>query len=296
MLFLPVEYDEPLFRPPGEANSLIFQATIGCSYNKCAFCDMYTIKKFKVRDINDVKDEIRKMASFYPGLRKFFIADGNAMVLPASKLLDIIKYINENFRNIQRISAYALPKDIISKSDSELKMMRGAGLKLLYIGIETGDDELLRAVNKDETYDTTVEGISKAHSAGIDTSVMIINGLGGKKYSVRHAENSAKIVNSVQPKYLSLLTLSLPLGLERYIKRFKDDFIPLDMKGILGEVKNFVSGTKLDNTIFRADHISNLLVLKGILSRDKERIINEIGSAMDMHSDMPLDYSRNTFL
>ena len=296
MFFSPVKYDEPLFRPPAEANSLIFQVTIGCSYNKCAFCEMYNMKKFKVRDLKNVQKEIKDMSSYFPSTRKFFIADGNAMVLPAHKLLNVVNSINDSFRNIQRVSAYALPKDIISKSDNELENLRKAGLKLLYIGIETGDDGLLRAVNKGETYDSTLQGLLKAHNAGIDTSVMIINGLGGKKYSIKHAENSAKIVNNARPRFLSILTLSLPLGVDRYKKRFKDDFIPLDLRELLEEVKLFVANTELENTIFRSDHISNYLVLRGILSRDKERIMEEIDSAIDKYPGIPHDYSRNTLL
>ncbi len=296
MFFSPVEYDEPLFRPPAEANSLIFQVTIGCSWNKCAFCEMYTMKKFRIRDPADVKKEIKALSSHFPDVRKFFIADGNAMVLPSHRLTDIFNCINDNFNRIQRISAYALPGDILNKTDKDLENMRKAGLKLLYVGIETGDDGLLRAVNKSETSVSTIEGLKMAHHAGIDTSVMIINGLGGAKYSVRHAENSALVVNSTQPRFLSLLTLSLPLGAERYKQRFKDEFIALDLKGLLNEAKLFIMHTELENTIFRTDHISNFLVLKGILSRDKEKLMEEINTAIAGCSDTPVDYGRHTML
>jgi radical SAM superfamily enzyme YgiQ (UPF0313 family) len=296
MIFSPLEYDEPLFRPPAEANSLIFQFTIGCSWNKCAFCEMYTMKKFKIRDNEDVKKEIITMSKHFPEVRKFFVADGNAMVLPAHRLIDIFNHINNNFNNIQRISAYALPGDIIKKSGKDLENLRKAGLKLLYIGIETGDNDLLKTVNKNETYESTLEGLKKAHNAGIDTSVMIITGLGGEKYSIKHAEKSAEIVNEAQPRFLSLLTLSLPFGLDHYITRFKDEYIPLDLKGLLNEVKIFVSNTELNNTIFRTDHISNFLVLKGILSRDEEKMLEEINTAIDKYSDLPIDYSRHTML
>ncbi len=294
MFFSPLNYDEPLFRPPAEANSLIFQVTIGCSWNNCAFCEMYTMKKFRVRDLDDLKKEIKETSGYFPDTRKFFIADGNAMVLPAQKLMVVIKCIDENFSKIQRISAYALPKDILSKSDKELQSLQKAGLKLLYIGIETGDDDLLKAVNKRETYNSTLEGINKAHEAGIDTSLMIINGLGGSKYSMKHAENSAKIINLIQPKYLSLLTLILPRGLDHYKRRFKGEFVPLDLKGLLEEVKVFIFKTELKNTIFRTDHISNYLVLKGILSRDKLKILDQIDKALDKCTNIPFDYSRNS--
>ena len=294
MFFSPLNYDEPLFRPPAEANSLIFQLTVGCSWNRCAFCEMYTMKEFRVRDLDDVKKEIKETSKYFPEIRKFFIADGNSMVLPARKLMDIINCISKNFNRIQRISAYALPTDILSKSDKELQSLKEAGLKILYIGIESGDDDLLKAVNKRETYNSTLDGINKAHNAGIETSVMIINGLGGLKYTVKHAENSAKIVSMLQPKYLSLLTLILPLGLDHYIKRFKGDFIPLDLKGLLKEVKVFIQNTKLKNTIFRTDHISNYLVLKGILSRDKQKILAEIDKTLEKAVNIPFDYSMNT--
>jgi radical SAM superfamily enzyme YgiQ (UPF0313 family) len=294
MFFSPLSYEEPLFRPPAEANSLIFQLTVGCSWNKCSFCEMYTMKKFRVRDLDDVKNEIKEASGYFPEIRKFFIADGNAMVLSASKLMDIITCIKENFSKIQRISAYALPRDLMSKSDKELQNLNKAGLKILYIGIETGDDSLLKAVNKRETYSSTLDGINKAHNAGIDTSLMVINGLGGLKYSMQHAENSAKIINLLQPKYLSLLTLILPKGLEHYKSRFKGEFIPLDLKGLLRELKVFVTGTELKNTIFRTDHISNYLVLKGILSRDKHRMMNLIDKALNNCINVPFNYSSNS--
>jgi radical SAM superfamily enzyme YgiQ (UPF0313 family) len=252
------------------------------------------MKKFRVRNIDDVKKEIELAASYFPETRKFFIADGNAMVLPAKNLVDVINHINKTFNSIQRISAYALPKDILSKSDQELEGLRKAGLKILYIGIETGDDDLLKAINKRETCNSTLEGFIKAHNAGIETSVMIINGLGGLNYSVKHAENSAKIVNLIQPKYLSLLTLILPLGLEHYRKRFKDEFIPLNLKGLLEEVKIFIVNTELKSTIFRTDHISNYLALKGILSKDKIRILDEIDKTLNEYSDIPFDYCRGS--
>ena len=183
MLSSLIQYDEPLFRPPAEARSVIVQATIGCSWNKCAFCEMYTSKKFKVRPFEDVQKDIKNLVGLYPGCRRVFIADGNAFMLSANKLMPLLKEINICFPSLQRISSYALPKDILQKSPEELNLLRREGLKLLYVGIETGSDMLLQLVNKGETYDTILQGICMAHEAGIDTSIMILNGLGGAKYS-----------------------------------------------------------------------------------------------------------------
>ena len=281
MNFLPIEYDEPLFRPPAEANSLIFQITIGCSWNKCAFCEMYTSKQFKVKKEAEIIREIKDAALVYSDSRKIFLADGNAMVLSTKKLLTILAAINENFPKVHRVSTYALPKDISSKSMDELIQLRNAGLKLLYIGIESGDDEILKLVNKGETYDSTVKGLLKAKEARMKLSVMIINGLAGLKYWKQHAINSAKILNEIQPEFASILTLMLPYGLERYKKRFTGTFITMNTVDLMKELETFIQHTELNSTIFRSNHASNYLVMKGNLSRDKERFLQEIRNSIE---------------
>lgn len=281
MFFPYLNYDEPLFRPPSEAYSLIIQVTLGCSWNKCAFCEMYTSKKFKVRNEEDVFNEINSVAEFSDDIKKVFLADGNAMVMSTDKLLRILTHLNEKFPKLTRVSAYAIAKDLENKSVEELKELYDAGLKLIYVGIESGDNELLRLINKGETYESTVKNLLKAKEAGIKSSVMILSGLGGKKYSEQHAVNSAKVVNEIQPDYLSTLVLSFPFGVDHFIKRFKGDFQQMDIADLLKELKLFISETKLNNVIFRSDHASNYLVLKGILSRDKERMLKEINFAID---------------
>ncbi|MCG8698946.1 MAG: radical SAM protein [Bacteroidales bacterium] len=271
-----INYIEPVFRPPAEANSVILQATIGCSWNKCAFCEMYKSKKFSVRPLSDIKQDIAILSKTYLRTKKVFLADGNAMVLTASKLLAVIDEINTHFGKLQRISSYALPKDILSKTDLELANLKANGLKLLYVGIESGDDELLGLLNKGENYQTTKEGILKAHNAGIDTSVMVLTGLGGKKYSKQHALHSAELINSLNPKFLSTLNLSFPYGVDHFQERFRGEFIPLTIKGVLQEMSMFISALNLDRTIYRSDHVSNQLVLKGNLPRDKEIMLQQI--------------------
>ena len=281
MFYTPISYNEPVFRPPAEAYSAIVQATIGCSWNKCAFCEMYTSKKFRVRSLDELKPEIETLANFYRGTKKVFLADGNAFVLSANKLIPVLNEINEQFGKIQRISSYALPKDIANKSESELKELKALGLKLLYIGIETGDDELLKLINKGETFNSTVGGVLKAHAAGIDTSIMIINGLGGRKYAKQHALKSAEIINRVNPKFLSTLTLSLPYGINHFKNRFNGDFEQQTIVELYEELLLFIKNIDVNQLIYRSDHVSNNLILKGSLSKDKASLIEMIRIAIE---------------
>lgn len=273
-------YNEPLFRPPAEANSVILQVTHGCSWNRCAFCEMYTSKQFKIRKVEDLVSEIEILSKFYKGTRKIFLADGNAFVLSYEKIAPILIEINKKFGKVQRVSSYALPKDILSKSEPELKNLKELGLKLLYVGIETGDDELLGLINKGESYYSTLNGILKAQEAGIETSIMIINGLGGAKYSHQHATNSAKIINQINPKYLSTLTLSFPFGENHFKERFKGEYIPQTVVELFEELKQFLLLTDLNNVIYRSNHVSNNLILEGVLSKDKQKLIIQIEKAI----------------
>jgi len=242
---------------------------------------MYTTKKFSIRDIDEVKAEIRLMEAYADRVRKVFLADGNAMALPADYLLELLQELNRAYPSLKRVSAYAIPKDLNAKTVEELTQIREAGLKLIYVGIESGDDEVLGMVNKGETYDSTVEGMLKSKEAGMKSSVMILSGLGGKKYRRQHAVNSARVVNAVQPEFLSTLVLSYPHGLEHFRKRFKGDFQPCEIPDLLDELKVFLSNTELEQTVFRSDHASNYLILKGILGRDKLRMLDEIEAAMN---------------
>lgn len=275
-------YDEPLFRPPAEAYSAIIQATLGCSWNRCAFCEMYSSKKFKVRSIDELKPEIEALSRIYSDAKKVFLADGNAFVLSTNKLIPILEEINKHFGRIQRVSSYAMPRDILSKSDEELKIIRELGLKLLYVGIETGDDELLKLIDKGETSSSTVEGILKAHNSGIETSIMIINGLGGKKYSQQHAINSAKIINQINPKFLSTLTLSMPYGENHFRSRFQGEYSPLSTVELFEELRTFIGLTELNNVIYRSNHVSNNLILSGTLSKDKDTLLNQLDRAIEI--------------
>jgi len=277
----PIRYIEPVFRPPSEARSLILPVTNGCSWNKCTFCEMYTAlqKKFRARDEQEVLDEIRRCGERY-AVRRVFLADGDAMVLPPHRLLRILEAIREHMPTVQRVTSYCLPSNLKRKSVQDLVALREAGLAMIYIGAESGDDEVLQRVNKGETFSSTKEAMLKAGEAGIKRSVMILNGLGGHSLSEQHAINSARLMNATQPEYLSTLVVSFPQGMERYKAQFPD-FAPLNQRELFQEMELFLSELELNQTIFRSDHASNYLVLKGVLNADKERMLSQIRLAID---------------
>ncbi len=275
-----LNYDEPLYRPPSEAYSLILQATIGCSWNQCAFCEMYSTKKFRVKEEKILFEEIDSLKMWGDDIKKVFIADGNSFVLSFAKLSRILDKLNDSFPKLNRVSAYALPRDIAAKTDEELKELVEKGLKLLYVGVESGDDELLKAINKNESFDAMSEALQRARRAGIKLSIMILNGLGGKHYSRNHAINSARLMNEVQPEYLSTLVLSYPRGCDHYKSKFKGNFEPHDTIGLINEMGYFIANLELDNTVFRSDHASNYLVLRGNLNRDKDMLLAKIGEVL----------------
>lgn len=276
MVVLPIEYIEPLFRPPSEADALILQITLGCTWNECAFCEMYSTRKFTVRKQEEVFTEIEASAPFAEMVRKVFLADGNAMALSSRRLHPVLKKINATFPKLKRISCYAMASDFSKKTMEELVALREAGLTQCYIGIESGDDEVLRLMNKNETYDSTVKGLLRAKEAGIKLSVIILNGVGGLKYSRQHAIGSAKALNAIQPGFASVLVLSFPKGTEHYKERFGGEYQPMSIKELLEEMHVFIEHTELENTIFRSNHASNYLVLKGVLGRNKDQFLKAL--------------------
>ncbi|VAW25842.1 Fe-S oxidoreductase [hydrothermal vent metagenome] len=293
MQMFPINYDEPLFRPPSEGNSLIIQVTLGCSWNKCAFCEMYTSKSFKARNEEEVFSDIEAFKPYASQIRKVFLADGDPLVLSTSRLIRILEKLVDTFPNLRRVSTYASPSNIARKSLEELKLLREKGLSLLYVGIESGDSEVLKAIKKGETYQTTIEGLNKSKEAGIDSSVMIINGVGGVVLTEQHAINSAKVLNLTQPKFASTLVLTAYKGLNHYKNRYKGEFVELDTIHLFKELHLFMNHLELDNTIFRSDHASNSLVLKGVLGRDKQIFLAQIEEAINNPDPMYLRRNSN---
>lgn len=279
---IPIRYVEPVYRPPSEAESLILPVTDGCSWNQCTFCEMYTApqKKFRARSEEEVLDNIRALGARYGSrLRRIFLADGDALVLPTRRLLNILAAIREHLPAVRRVSSYCLARNLAKKSVSELQALAAAGLGLVYLGAESGDDEVLAAVSKGETYATTLDALEKLGAAGVSRSVMILNGLGGRQLSRQHAENSARLINAAQPEYLSTLVVSFPLGEARFRAAFPN-WEPLEQAALFDEMRHFISALELRRTVFRSDHASNWLFLKGTLGADKERLLAEIDAAL----------------
>ncbi|WP_252271557.1 radical SAM protein [Pseudomonas subflava] len=277
----PIAYIEPVFRPPSEAHSLILPVTNGCSWNACTFCEMYTApqKKFRARDEDQVLEEIRR-ASERLIVQRVFLADGDALVLPTRRLLNILRAIREHLPEVERVSSYCLPRNLRKKSVDELKELADAGLKMAYVGCESGDDEVLARVNKGETYESSLSALDKLGQAGITRSVMILNGLGGIALSAQHADNSARLMNAAQPEFLSTLVVSFPMGEERFRQGFAD-FQPLGQHELFLEVERLLQGLELRDTVFRSDHASNYLVLKGNLGVDKARLLAQVRQAIE---------------
>ena len=290
MYSFPIDYIEPVFRPPSEAKSLILPVTNGCSWNQCTFCEMYTQpqKKFRARKPEDIRADIEKAAAAFGDVRRVFLADGDAMVLPTRRLLEIIADLKRGFPGLERVSSYCLPRNLAKKSVEELAQLREAGLKILYVGMESGDDEILRRVNKGETWESTRSALVKIREAGLVSSVMVLNGLGGETLSRQHAINTATLCNETQPDYLSTLVVSFPQGEERFREGFGADFVPLGQLALFEEIRVFLEHLELDNTIFRSDHASNYLVLKGTLGRDKDRLLQQVNMAITQPGAVPL--------
>lgn len=278
-----LNYIEPVFRPPSEWKSLILQVTNGCSWNQCSFCDMYTAsqKRFRAQKIDKLEQELNKVSSSQAHISRVFLADGDAMTLPFARLEEICLLIKKFLPSVTRISSYCLPRNINNKTPEQLQRLRELGLTLLYIGCESGDDEVLKRINKGETFTSSLTALQKIKAAGIKSSVMILNGLGGVSLSRQHALQSAKLMNAAQPEFLSTLVVTLPLGTERMDKAFDGHFQLPNQMQLFEEMQVLLSHLELDKTIFRSDHASNYLVLKGVLGKDKASLLGQVEAAMN---------------
>jgi radical SAM superfamily enzyme YgiQ (UPF0313 family) len=290
MAFLPIRYIEPVFRPPSEADSLILPVTDGCSWNRCAFCEMYTEpqKRFRPRDEAEVLDSIARCgAQFGDGVKRVFLADGDAMTLSTRRLATILTAIRRDLPGVRRVSSYCLPRNLRKKSVEELRELAALGLSLVYVGAESGDDEVLARVDKGETFETTRDALEKLREAGIKRSVMILNGLGGRALSRQHALHSAALMNATQPEFLATLVVTFPQGETRFRGKF-GDWEPLDVLGLMEEMELFLSALELRRSVFRSDHASNWLVLKGTIGVDKPRLLQELRAAIVAPDAAPL--------
>ncbi|MEM2062723.1 MAG: radical SAM protein [Candidatus Nitrosocaldus sp.] len=269
-------YVEPLYRPPSEADSLILQVTIGCSYNRCSFCSMYRSKRYEERSWDEIKAEIEYVAEEYPSTRRVFLADGDALNISTEYMLKILEYLYRSFPKLERVSCYAMPKNLLQKSEQELVALRDAGLKLLYIGIESGSDTVLRKVTKGATSKGIIDGCLKAKSAGIQLSCMLILGLGGRRYSMEHAIASARVASIIAPEYLAALTLLLDdVVRDEFMSKFGEPFEQLSDVEVLDELKMLVEHIEPRDgkIIFRANHASNPYPIKAVLPDDRARVL-----------------------
>lgn len=290
MTVLPIRYVEPVFRPPSEAESLILPVTDGCSWNRCTFCEMYTApqKAFRARDEAEVVDSIRRTGERYGAqVRRVFLADGDALVLPTRRLLVYLEAIRTHLPAVHRVSSYCLARNLTKKSVAELKTLADAGLRLAYLGAESGDDEVLARVNKGETFESTRTALDKLGEAGITRSVMILNGLGGEALSAQHADNSARLINATRPEYLSTLVVTLHDAGRRFLQAWPD-WQALSQQGLFREMERFLAALELERTVFRSDHASNWLVLKGTLGADKARLLAQVRAAIAQPESAPL--------
>lgn len=281
-------YDFPLYRPPSEAYSLIIQITLGCSHNKCSFCSMYKEKKFVIKSIEDIKSDIDAFRAMYKNrsVEKIFLADGDALVVPTEILVQVLDYIKEVFPECKRVSIYGTAIAIHQKSVEDLKKLYEKGLTLVYLGVESGDNDALKFIKKGIRAERVVELAKKIQDTGIDLSITLIAGLMGKfQDNKMHAINSAKIITDISPKYASILNLRLYEGTELYDLMQQGKYDYLEGVEVLKEMRLVLSSidpSKITKPIiFRANHASNYLNLKGNLPEDIPRMIAEIDNAIE---------------
>jgi radical SAM superfamily enzyme YgiQ (UPF0313 family) len=277
-----IQYEGSIYRPPSEARSLILQATIGCSHNQCAFCIAYQEKHFRARPEADLLEEIDWAAREIPETRRVFLADGDALVLSTDRLLRILERLFRTLPNLERVTTYGSPQNFLHKSVKDLTQLREAGLTMVYYGIESGDDDILKRIQKGATSDQIITGGLKSKEAGMDLSATVILGTGGPTLSARHAEATAMLLNAIAPRYASALTLMLEPRRPSYEDLFGDPtWRMLNPLESLAECRHLLANIHANGIIFRSNHASNYLSLAGDLQQDKPRLLAEIDTALN---------------
>ena len=266
-----MQYSSRLFRPPAEAESLIFQVALGCPHNRCRFCAMYKGVRYHVRQPADVAAEFAAAAGRYPDERRIFLADGDVMALPFARLRELLEALNRVFPQLARVNLYANGSSILAKSDAELEALRRLRLNTLYVGLETGDEALLQKVDKGETAAGMTEAVRRAQAAGLKCSVMVLLGLGGRDGSGRHADATAAVLNRMQPRLLSALRFVEVPGTAMYA-----GYQPVTEHGAVGELIRLLRGLELAQTVFRANHTSNPVPLEGRFPKDRGALVADL--------------------
>ncbi|NDO47431.1 radical SAM protein [Clostridium sp. MD294] len=284
-----MRYEGTVYRPPSEASSLIIQLTIGCARNTCTFCAMYKDKTFRVRDLQEVVEDLEMARKYYQRIkvRRIFLADGDALIVKTEDLLYILNKCKEYFPEVERISVYGAPKDIIHKTPEELKQLKEAGLDMVYMGLESGDDQVLKEVKKGVTAAEMIEAGQKVRAAGMVLSMTIISGLGGKKLMREHALNSAKVISAIKPEFVGFLTLLLEPGTPMYEQYRAGELDLLSPEEVLDETQLFIENVDAEGTVFRANHASNYIPLAGTLNAEKHIILEQIKRSKEQSSYRP---------
>ncbi len=276
-----MRYEGSIYRPPSEAYSYILQVTIGCSHNACTFCGMYKEKNFRLRSKKEILEDLDLARKECAQVKRIFLADGNALVMKTEEMLSLLEEIQGRFPEVERISLYAAPKDLLRKSSEDLKAIREAGIDMVYLGVESGSDNVLRKINKGCSSEEMIEAGRKAMEAGMTLSVTLISGIGGKKLSLEHAVESARVVSKIKPHYLGLLTLLVQEGTPLFNEIQNGEFALLSPGEALKETKILIRKLELDETIFRGNHPSNYVALSGTLPFDKDKLLKEIDHALE---------------
>ena len=282
-----MHYSGSVYRPPSEAHSLIIQVTGGCSHNKCAFCNMYKDKKFSITPMEQVRDDLRWAREQYSRVERFFLADGDALILPTAQLLEILGDIRSLFPECSRVSTYASPKSILGKTPEDLSALHAAGLDFAYLGLETGNDPLLKKINKGVTVAQQIEAGQKLKAAGLTLSVTAINGLAGSNGDWQaHAVDTAVALNAMHPDFIALLTLRVYTGTPMAEWIASGQLVQPTPMELIRETKLFLEHIDCPGAVFRSNHASNYLVLAGTLNQDRERLLHECDEAL--RGDAPL--------
>ena len=288
-----MQYYGDVYRPPSEARSLIIQATLGCSHNTCAFCTMYRDKRFYNRPLNDVLEDLREVAAKYAhAVKRIFLADGDALIRKTDDLIVILDEIRRLYPVCERVTSYASPGSLLLKKEEELRTLCEHGLSMVYLGLESGNDEVLKLMTKGFTADQIVEGGLKAKRAGMQLSVTAIAGLGGKKMTKEHAEGTARALSAMNPDYVGVLTLEIHEGtpLQEWVEN--GSFELLDSTEVLEETRSLVEKLDCPGCVFRMNHASNYLMLGGTLNEDKDSLLKQIDAALAGQTKLRPEWSR----
>ncbi|MGE3172122.1 MAG: radical SAM protein [Planctomycetota bacterium] len=288
-----MRYEGRIYRPPSEADSYILQATIGCSWNKCTYCDMYRDKQFRARPLDEVLEDIAQAGRLL-GARTdtVFVADGDALVLGLDRWLPILVALRAAFPRLRRVSCYAMATNVLAKTEAELRRLREAGLDLLYIGPESGDDVVLKRIAKGSTFAQHVDAAAKAHAAGMRLSAIFLLGAGGVERSREHAERSAALATAMDPEFLAALTLTVIPGTPQQKLADTGRFALPAIPDLLRELRAFVAGAAPTDALFRTNHASNHLPLGGRLPRDRDRIVALLDDALAGNVPLRPEWSR----